>query len=156
PFQPTRGVFNLELIRALSQEHAVRVVAPVSWVDEWTAKGKEGFGPGRQAVVDGIRCDYPRYYYTPKVLRGQYGWFLWRSVGGRVCQALEAHQPEAVLAYWAHPDGEVAVRAARLAGVPALVMVGGSDVLLLTRGRWRRRRILNVLRAAAVVVTVSQ
>jgi glycosyltransferase involved in cell wall biosynthesis len=156
PFQPTRGIFNRELTRALARNHLVRVVAPVAWIDEWRAKGKSLLGPDRRSVQDGIPVDYPRYYYPPKILRGQYGWFLWQSVRRRLSQLLAEFKPEVVLGYWAHPDGEVAVRAARLAGVPGLVMVGGSDVLVLTQNRRRRRRIVQVLRSADAVVTVSQ
>jgi teichuronic acid biosynthesis glycosyltransferase TuaC len=60
-----------------------------------------------------------------------------------------------MLGYWAHPDGEAAIRAARLIDVPAVVMVGGSDVLLLPGDPVRRRCIQRVLREADAVVAVS-
>lgn len=158
PLQPTKGVFNLRLVQALAEEHEVRVVSPISWVDELKAR-LSGQGP-RPADHDadwrGLTVCYPRYYYPPKVLRSSYGWFLWRSVRRQVLELLHGFRPDAVIGYWVHPDGEVAVRAARLAGVPAVVMVGGSDVLLLTKDRRRRQRILNVLRQAQAVVAVSR
>jgi glycosyltransferase involved in cell wall biosynthesis len=147
PLEPTRGIFNLGLARALAARHDVRVVAPVSWL--------RGRSP-RMATIEGIEVHHPRYYYTPKVLRRFYGSFLWWSVRGTVLRLLREQRPDAVLGYWAHPDGAVAVRAARLAGVPAVVMVGGSDVLLLARNRVRRRCIGRVLRQADAVVTTSQ
>jgi teichuronic acid biosynthesis glycosyltransferase TuaC len=158
PFEPTKGVFNLGLARALARGHEVRVLSPVSWLDEWRAKrkGKPTPSPSRCATLDGLEVHYPRYYYPPKILRPWYGWFLWRSVHGTVRRLLEARAPDAVLGYWAHPDGEVAVRVARSVGVPAVVMVGGSDVLLLTQQPGRRRCILDVLQAADAVVPVSQ
>jgi glycosyltransferase involved in cell wall biosynthesis len=156
PWEPTRGVFNLEMARALSRDHDLRVVSPVSWLREWKlGRGGRAFGPGRRADMGGVEVHYPRYYYTPRVLRSFYGSFLWASVRGTVLRLLKEQRPEAVLGYWAHPDGEVAVRAARRAGVPAVVMVGGSDVLLLTREPSRRRCILRVLRDADAVVTTS-
>src|SRR5208283_2823466 len=82
--------------------------------------------------------------------------FLWRSVRDTIERLLFAHPPDAVLGYWAHPDGEAAIRAARLAHVPGIIMVGGSDFLLLARGGRRRERILDVLHAADAVVAVSQ
>lgn len=157
PYQPTKGVFNLRLVQALAAEHELRVISPVSWLDEWRARRRIGsrLSPERSERVEGFAIDYPRYYYPPKIGRSQYGWFLWRSVRDRILEALRTFRPEAVVGYWAHPDGEVAVRAARLAGVPAVVMVGGSDVLLLTRDPSRQRRIASVLRDADAVVTVS-
>jgi glycosyltransferase involved in cell wall biosynthesis len=158
PFQPTKGTFNRELIRALADRHDVRIVSPVSWIDEWRARrrGALPLGGDRLATLDGVSAYYPRYYYPPKVLRRFYGWFLRWSVQSLLERLLKIQRPEAVLAYWAHPDGEVAVRAAHAIGVPAVVMVGGSDVLLLARERSRRRCILRVLHQANAIVTTSQ
>lgn len=158
PLMPAKGPFNLELVRALTGAgHRVRVVCPIAWTDEWSARRRGGsLPPGRRAEVAGATVLYPRYYFTPKVMRERYGWFMWRSVAGVVRDQLAAARPDAVVGYWAHPDGEAAVRAARLAGVPSAVIVGGSDVLLLTRVRGRRQCILDVLRAADAVVPVSE
>jgi glycosyltransferase involved in cell wall biosynthesis len=157
-YQPTKGVFNLDMARALARDHEVCVVSPVSWVDEWRAWRTGGPAPGRDRCADlnGIEVHYPRYYYPPKVLREHYGRFLWSSTRGTIQRLARSHSPDAVLSYWVHPDGEAAIRAARSAGVPAVVMVGGSDVLVLTSDRSRRRSIQNVLRAANAVVTVDR
>jgi glycosyltransferase involved in cell wall biosynthesis len=157
PCEPTRGVFNFELARALVREHQVRVVSPVSWLREWQlARAGRHLPAGREAVLDGVEVHCPRYYYTPKVLRNWYGSFLWHSVRRTVERLIREERPDVVVGYWSHPDGEVAVRTARLAGVPAIVMVGGSDVLLLTRDRRRRRLIQRVLHDADAVITTSQ
>jgi teichuronic acid biosynthesis glycosyltransferase TuaC len=60
------------------------------------------------------------------------------------------------MSYWAHPDGAVAVRAAHAAGIPAVVMAGGSDVLILGRSGRRRTAILDVFQRANAVVTVNE
>jgi glycosyltransferase involved in cell wall biosynthesis len=158
PYQPTRGTFNLEMVKALARRQEVRVVSPIPWVDEWRARqaGHPALGPQRSAAVGGVECVYPRFFYPPKILRNLYGWFLWRSVRGPVRRLLQEFRPDVVLGYWAHPDGEVAVRIGRSLGVPALVMVGGSDVLLLARQRHRRRVICDVLHQADAVVTASR
>ena len=78
---------------------------------------------------------------------------MWYSLRRTIMEQLRLFRPDAVVGYWTHPDGECA---ARIAGVPSAVMVGGSDVLLLSRNAVRRRRILDVLRAADVVVPVSE
>ena len=156
-YQPTKGVFNLRLAQALADEHEVRILSPISWVDELKGRlGRTGRRERLPAECDGLTVLYPRYYYPPKILRNHYGWFLWHSVRRQALEVVRGFRPDVVIGYWAHPDGEVAIRAARLAGVPAVVMVGGSDVLLLAKHGGRRRRILDVLQQAQAVVTVSR
>ena len=113
------------------------------------------FGPGRSLTLDGIVVDHPRYYYSPKVLRRCYGLFYWWSMRHAVARLRATWRPDAVIAFWAHPDGEAAVRAARVMGVPSVVIVGGSDVLLLAKNASRRRCVRNVLSRADAVVTVN-
>ena len=160
PLLPTVGPFNRELVRALSWDHEVRVVCPVAWTDEWKARrAGRSLPKGRVGPLEGARnvtVRYPRYWFTPRVLRQQYGRFMWRSLRRGVMEELSALRPDAVVGYWAHPDGEVAVRAARIAGVPSAVMVGGSDVLVLASDCRRRERIVSVLKAADVVIPVSE
>jgi glycosyltransferase involved in cell wall biosynthesis/peptidoglycan/xylan/chitin deacetylase (PgdA/CDA1 family) len=157
PGEPTKGIFNCYLARALALEHDIRVISPIPWVEEchFGADQRKALGPDRQTFVDGVEVHYPRYYYPPKLLRTHYGWFYWHSVYRTVRRLIEAQLPDAVLGYWAHPDGEVAVRVARMFGLPSVVKVGGSDVLLLPRQRRRRQCVVRVLQGADVVLTVS-
>lgn len=151
PVLPTKGTFNRQLARALAVEHDLRVITPVSWVEELKA-GKSI----RRDVVDGIEVRYPRFVYPPKVGREHFGWWLWHSSRRTAESLFKEWRPEAVVAYWSHPDGEVAVRLAQGLGVPGVVMVGGSDVNLLMKAGRRRAKILAVLNAADAVVTVSR
>jgi glycosyltransferase involved in cell wall biosynthesis len=158
PWQPTRGTFNLEMVQALARRHTVRVVSPLSWVDEWRLRRSGGppLGPGRRATVGGVEAYYPRFYYTPRVLRGFYDTFLWYSIRPIVRRLLEEARPDVVLGYWVHPDGAVALRVARSVGATGVVMSGGSDVLVLARVPSRRRHIQRVLAEADAVLTASQ
>jgi len=158
PIEPTKGIFNLHLARGLAQRHQVRVIAPISWRDEarklW--RGDVSLGRDCQVVCDCVEVHHPRFLYPPGVLREHYGWFFWQSIQGTVRRLISTKLPDVVIGYWVHPDGEAAVRIARLAGVPSAVIVGGSDVLLITRRHGRRRCVLDVLRATDAVVTVNQ
>jgi glycosyltransferase involved in cell wall biosynthesis len=80
---------------------------------------------------------------------------MWASVRRRVRRLGAEFAPDCVLSYWAYPDGETALRAARLLEVPSAIMVGGSDVLLLTRDSARWRRVVNVFQASDAVVCVG-
>ena len=157
PIDPTKGLFNYYLARALAGEHDVSVVAPISWIDELCGGGLRPWPKSAQRTEnrDGIRLDYPRYYYPPKILRSRYGEFYWHSIRRRVRRVIERRRPDVVLSFWAHPDGEAAVRIARDCNVPAVVVVGGSDVLLLANDPSRRPRVASVLRSADAVVAVS-
>ena len=157
--QPSLGTFNRSMIASLAAEHDVRVVAPVAfteaWKRQWSRLSTQGTNGSRFIAVPGVEATHPTFYYPPKVLRSQYGHFLDWSVGRELDRAMKDFQPDVVLSYWAHPDGDVAVRAAQRHNVPSVVMVGGSDVLLLARSGSRRKAILNVLQRADAVVTVS-
>jgi glycosyltransferase involved in cell wall biosynthesis len=157
PYEPTKGVFNYYLARSLARDHQLDVISPLAWVDEFRARRHmpRSLNRSRSIRVDGFTVHHPRYIYPPKVLRSHYGAFYWRSILPTVRKLLKESPPEAVIGYWAHPDGAAAVRVARHVGVPAGVVVGGSDVLLLTGDRGRRRRIESVLRAADSVVALS-
>ncbi len=158
PTQLTRGTFNLEMSGALSREgHDVEIVSPVSWFEEWRA-GQRGrrIGRERHEVMHGMHVYYPRFYYTPKLLRSFYGSFLWNSIKSTVLPLVKTTPPDIVIAYWAHPDGYAGLRLARQIGKPCAVVIGGSDVLLLCRNSARRRCVLNVLRAVDWVIVVSR
>ncbi|MEK6261016.1 MAG: glycosyltransferase [Planctomycetota bacterium] len=159
PLQPGLGTFNRSMIAGLVGDHEVRVVSPVPFPEVWRARlgGKlpRGLNDPQFVAVPGVQVDHPTFYYPPKLFRSQYGQCLWWSVQRRLDRAMREFRPDVVLSYWTHPDGEVAVRMARRHNVPAVAMVGGSDVLLLARTGSRRRAILNVLNRADAVVTVS-
>jgi len=155
PQQPARGMFNFQMARALARTSEVVVIAPVSWRDEWRlrARRKE---LQRARTMHGLEIHHPRYYYPPGMLRTAYGWFLWRSVASTAEKVLAAFHPDVVMGYWLHPDGDVALRIARRADVPGVVMSGGSDVLLLARHSARRRCITRVLQGADAAIFVSE
>lgn len=158
PIHPTGGVFNCQMVRALEQQgYHVDVVSPLSWVDLCRNRlAWRHLNGDRPALQEGLHVHFPRYYYTPKVLRSWYGAFMWYSVRRTVAAVAKANPPDAVLGYWAHPDGDVAVRIARQIGCPCIVVVGGSDVLLLCRRSLRRRKVAGVLNRADTVLVVSQ
>lgn len=161
PIQPDLGTFNRAMIAGLADAHEVRVVSPVSWTVDvrdrvrrrsWTPAWTKV--PPFQAVLN-VPATYLTSYYPPKVQRHRYGQWMWWSVQRELRKQIREFQPDVVLSYWTHPDGEVAVRAAHAAGIPAVAMVGGSDVLVLGRKGKRRTAVLDVLRKADQVLVVS-
>lgn len=158
PWLPTKGTFNFELARALGRENEVQVVAPIPWSEELRNRptGPEFVAAARTEARDGLMIHYPRYFYPPKVGRLWYDRFLWHSVRNTLNEALADFQPDAVVGYWTHPDGAVALRYARQIGAAAFVMVGGSDVLVQARRSRRRRQVITAtLQQADGVFAVS-
>lgn len=155
PLAPGKGTFNGALVRALGAQHDVHVLCPVSWVDRLRAR-RVALSAKPVLLDPTVTASYPTFWYPPKVLRSHYDRFLEWSIQGRLARDLKTFQPDAVLSYWAHPDGTVAVRIARQLGIPAVTMVGGSDVLLLGREGQRRNVILNTLTQSDAVIAVSE
>lgn len=155
PAEPGKGVFNRNLVRALASRHEVAVIAPVPWTADppWRTTG--GLGPDRSRVADGVTVYHPRYYYVPKLLGSRQGWFYRQSVRATAGRVLAGFRPDLVLGYWAYPDGAAAVELARAAGALSAVIIGGSDVLIITRSAPVRRRVADVLRFADAVLCVS-
>ena len=155
--EPTKATFNYDLLAALAREHEVTAISPISWWDELRTRCTQPFRRWpRTRHLGRLVVHHPRFYYTPGRLRHLYGSFLWWSLRATASQVLRGPRPDCVLSYWAHPDGEAAVRLAQALGVPSVVMVGGSDVLLLAQDPRRQRCIRRVLEQADAVVAVSR
>lgn len=149
---PTTGTYNLALCRELAHDHEVRVISPRSWID--VIRGKRFRIPeGVQRM--GIHVRYPTRWYTPSLAQGFYGGQMWWSISRAVRELTRDWTPDAVLTYWAHPDGECGLRASRKFGAPCAVIVGGTDVLILPKNPSRRPCVRKVLSESDAVITVS-
>ena len=156
--QPTHGVFNLRMIQGLMAKHDIRVVSPVSWVTELgkCIRERSYIRKMDYSVTGNLHATYPRYLYPPKLFRTKYDRFMKFSVIRSLKRISKEFKPDVILSYWTHPDSAVAVEFAHQLGIPAVAMVGGSDVLLLGKRGKRRESILNVLHDADRVLTVSK
>jgi teichuronic acid biosynthesis glycosyltransferase TuaC len=150
-YNPTLGIYCLHVCRALMElGHEVRVVSPRGFREPRR-------DPRPTSGVDGLSIEYPTYVYPPRVLQSRYDRFMAVSSRGALKRAMNQFRPEAVLSYWAHPDGAVSARAARAARIPSGVIVGGSDVLVLARHAGRRQRsVIAALESNDAVITVGR
>lgn len=152
-YDRTRGTFCYATCKALAQIGCeVRVVSPRAWMECLSCKD-----PGEERFVREVGpTEFPCFYYPPGVLQSTYGAWMWHSVKRSLLKTCKSFRPDAVISYWAHPDGAVAGRLGRQLGIPVGTIVGGSDVMLLPRHTRRREAVTNALRAADVVFTVSK
>jgi glycosyltransferase involved in cell wall biosynthesis len=151
-YDRTRGTFCYATCKALARGYELRVISPLSWLERLN-----NGDPRDEAFVREVdRTEFPSFYYPPGLLRHTYGWWMWHSIRRSLARVAREFQPEAILSYWADPDGTAAVRLGRQLDIPVGIIVGGSDVLLLPRQPLRRRVICQTLNAADAVFTVSR
>jgi glycosyltransferase involved in cell wall biosynthesis len=104
-----------------------------------------------------LKVEYPLYVYPPGILQSEYHRFMALSSRRVMSRVMADFRPDAILSYWAHPDGAVAACYARGARIPSAVIVGGSDVLVLAKHADRRRRsVVRALNDADAVITVGR
>jgi glycosyltransferase involved in cell wall biosynthesis len=151
PHEPSRSPDNLERCIALSRDHDVHVITPVSWLHA-------GPRPTTEAVASPrLSLSRPRYWYPPRLLRGMHAWCMWQSIRRSTLRTVAHFRPDAVLSYWTYPDSAVAAIIAQRADVPCVAMVGGSDVLSIDPASLNARalRVTRVLRRVDAIAAVS-
>jgi glycosyltransferase involved in cell wall biosynthesis len=68
---------------------------------------------------------------------------------------LRAERPDAVVAFWVHPEGDATLRACSESNTPLVVVSVGSDLKRLSPNPWIRRRVREVVSRADQVLGVS-
>ena len=158
PFQPQRATFNRHAIRLLADRFSIRVIVPILWTDELKARWKGASRPpenedgGIRRFDGGASALLVFAASAAAILRR----FFQASVKSAFQRALAEFRPDLVFAPWAYPDGWAGVRLAHDAGLPAVIQVHGSDVLLLDKFPAQQRGTLEALRKANGIVAVSQ
>jgi len=154
---PTRGTYNSALCLALQQRHQIHAISPRFFTEVHRPfRAKKTFQIPDELHQHGMTADYPTSWYTPRCWQQHYGDQMWWSVQKTVQAALQHFRPDAILSYWAHPDGAIGQRAAEIAGIPSAVIVGGTDVLILPKLPHRGTRVRNVLSGSDAVISVSE
>lgn len=153
---PERGTYNLELCSALARQHHVKVLAPRSW-HEWFAIRRAGrrYHPCDATQARGLSVSFPVYWYVPRIKPQMLGQAIWLSIRSEVMRITEGFRPDAVISYWAYPDGDGGLAIARHFEIPSIVIAGGSDVLLLPNEPGRGPAVRRVLTQSRIVTTVS-
>lgn len=154
-FDSTKATFNFDLMRSLSVDHEIEIVSPIPWTEEL-----RGYFCGINRATDvpntRLHITNPRYYFIPKIFREHFDKFLWWSLCRTITRLKSLPKPDCILSYWAHPDGAVAVKLAKQLATRSVIMVGGSDVLLMAKHPRRRKAIKAALVEADAIITVSE
>jgi glycosyltransferase involved in cell wall biosynthesis len=155
PGQPTFAPYNRQQFARLARLHDLRIIRPVPWPIAVREALRTRSSSDRHVSVDGIEVRTPVFRFPPRILGHRYGAYFERSVAVCAADLLEQFQPDVLLSSWAHPDGWAAVRLGRRVGLPVVIKVLGSDVLVLATGR-RGERVAEALGGADAVVAVSE
>jgi glycosyltransferase involved in cell wall biosynthesis len=150
------ATFNAHQFRELAKIHEVRVLCPVPWTKRFGGDAGDWLRPHRYLNRDGIWVEHPTYFFTPKLFEHYYGHFYLWSVRRAVRRTAREFCPDIILSSWAHPDGWAAVQMGREFGLPVVIKVIGSDVLVVTKNVSRRNKVAEALRGADAGVAVSQ
>lgn len=153
PHEPSRNPDNLERCIALARNHHVHAISPLHWLH--ARARRECTAPW---VGPRLSVSRPTHAYPPGLLRGTHAWCMWQSIRASALRTIATFRPDAVLSYWTYPDGAVATKIARRAGVPCVAIVGGSDVLAIDPSApgARGRRAVDVLERVDAIAAVSE
>ena len=155
PLQQALASFNRQQFAELSRLHELRIIRPIPWpvaAMQWMQGQSIGGAP---LTSGGITVQYPTYYYMPRVRTDLFGPCLESSVRKPVERMIESFRPDVLLTSWAHPDGWATLQFGRRAGLPVVLKVLGSDILVLAKGR-RGQYIIDTLRGVDSVIAVSE
>ncbi|MDD4857169.1 MAG: glycosyltransferase, partial [Candidatus Krumholzibacteria bacterium] len=153
--RPGFASFNRQQLVHLAAEHELRAIVPVPWPRR-AMLALRGAAPKPSADCrDIMAVHYPTYFYTPKIMRSFYGEFYERSIRAVFDRLVSEDWPDVVYATWAYPDCWAASHLAALYGIPIVERVHGSDVNEYLEYAARKRLILEAMRGAWAVVSVS-
>ena len=162
PHQASHGIFVENRLRQLltfAPDIEAKVIAPVPWFPSSHPRfghyaNYAGISPRERR--HGIEVWHPRYPVIPKVGMQLAPWLMYHAVRGAVRRVRgEGFDFDLIDAHYFYPDGVVAMRLADEFQRPFTVTGRGTDLNLIPRYPGPRRRIQDVARASAHMITVA-
>ena len=149
--EPDRGLFNLQLLKAIrAAGHDVQVIAPV-FRPVPTAWLKRLPLPRRHEQIGEIPVMHPVFRYPPGLFRRQHHLFYRQAVKPAFSGMLRQFEPDHVILGFAYPDAAAMAPICQRAGVRHSVRINGSDFRLRTEDPKLRTLVLKTLREAGLV-----
>lgn len=150
--QPSHGIFIKERVRHFASNVEVKVVAPISVLQQWGVMKQIP----RREEIDGMDVYHPHYIGFPKLAKFLDGWLMYRSVLSAVKGIQKEFDFDLLDVHYAYPDGFAGFLLSCALKRPYILSVRGSDIHLLKDYPARRRLIRKTLKNAAQVVAVSR
>ncbi len=157
-FEPTRGIFTEQIVKCLSKNNEVEVVAPVPWMPSFIQKTiKKGHKPLPKACTyNDVKVHHPTYVVIPKIGRWLYGILFFFGIFNTLRKIKSTYNPDVINVHWMYPDGFGTVVAAKLLGIPVVTHSLGCDINESATYPSRRFFIKLALKWANFNISVSE
>ena len=151
PGRPGRAAFNRQQFEALGRRARLALVSPLPFRElPALFRPRPGYHP------PGFPVSRPLFWYLPGLGRRWLGPAYLLSARARVRRWAGALRPRVMLATWLYPDAWAGLHLARELGLPLVVKLHGSDLMVLKDDPARRPFLGQTLAGAAAVVAVSR
>lgn len=158
PEEPFRGIFIANMAREAKHECDLTVVSPLPWFPralKWLKKyGSFSMIP-HEFDIDGIKVYSPKYLAIPK-MGALHPVFIFLALWKTVSKIKKEQGIDLINAHWVFPDGVSASWIARLLKIPFILSARGCDINLYSKFILRRPQIINAVKAAYRITSVSQ
>ncbi len=154
PWDPTRGVFNQQQFARLAELVDLKVLVPVPWPDALRRRRELRAARCDRAARE--RVDYFVFWYLPGVGRSLNGAFMLASLLLQRAGTVLRGDWHCLLGSWAFPDAVAVAALGKIARIPVVAKVHGTDINVYLDEPLKRMQIAVALRACRRVVAVSR
>lgn len=148
--EPQMASFNRQQLAALASLCPLALVAPVAW--PLLLKAGRLSLPAQERP---FATEWPAFWYLPRWMRRLHGRAFFQSAWPALRRRAAALEPNVLLATWLFPAGWAGLLAARRLGLPLVIKLHGSDLLVLKQDPTRLPYLRQTLAAANRVVAVG-
>ncbi len=148
PWEPNRAMYNKQQFDYLSKKYDIFILVPVAWLDYFKHR--------KELININENHRYCPYFYTPKLGRSFYSWFMFFSLMITSYRWMKSLNVDFMLASWAYPEGVAISKIAKLLKVPYFLKVHGSDINGHGNVPSRAKQITLAANNSQGVISVSQ
>jgi len=152
PWEPNRATFNKQQFDHLAKLIDVSILVPIAWPVWLKLNSKQKI---QQLDYDTVTVRYSWNFYTPKLMRRCYGFFMFMSFFFNSLFWIRKQKADILMASWAYPEGVATAILAKLFGKPFYIKVHGSDINDFSTDKARAKQIVWACKKAKGIFSVS-
>ncbi len=160
PEDPERGIFTLQLVKALNKISHVTVVCPLPWFpkNKIFSRFKKWYAFSKIPSVyeiDGITVHSPRYVMLPRVSEGWHAFFMQMGLKSAIKRLHQKYQFDVVNSQWLYPDSVAVDSIVNKLKIPHVATGLGCDVNHDLFDESKRTQLKQMLKNVTAVTVVS-